>query len=1145
MSRREQLINELEASYGYRPIIPRFTSISELEDLVKFSKKRETQEKPKMSDISIRVEIVDYSLLKKVDISNPKYNTLYNLGNYKTYLGLIYKNGELLDGWESVFSKRGLKYKVPLRDQELPYTENGIYTYTINIYEYNIKLKTVNKETVLNDILKTRELLNESYNSNILLSYDYTVLPSEKTNIKTTSLRGLTQLTKLSLKRNSYDIIEDGKCVYNALINSPALKRLRFSDKKWLSVFDKIEGSYTLTEVINKLFIPYDISVICYDSIGDIIYKNINKKSKQRILVLEISNGHMYEDLPNGLIRTNLLHRAEDPNISPIIMSGDISTQKCDFCDYRSSHTNVSIHKLEKHDKRPIINMNLDETDFNDIITGGYGKSFNLLKKNVIIKGYITYEFLGSIIAAIETKPYVTMRSGNIAIVDFSCVNLTFINDKHDDYLDYIAKSLNIEYNLQSLETILFEHFNKMCPNNKSTLTKQYYDMFDKNLPSAYRCLINGPSYKKNIYCIDVKNAYPSIMCNFNMPVYNKLDKIEQYDNKPLCTGYYYLSKPVNNILNSTGWYPSPLLEGYKEYITHQYLPSSVLDKQDSYNFIKDMSKIINVKEINKIIGKMRLCHYNSIHGKGFTSDPRELRYLFDKKAKDHIELKYTQLDTFSGESSGVYMFKSYEKRSLDYNALPIYCYIIQLCNLYLLDITRQLEEKNIKVLAYYTDAVYYEAKQPAKIISTYKTNIKTDGVYIGSYKPSELSNIPSDIHVYKKHKNAIIYNPEIQNISMETLYTYDENNKLDLNKLLEHLSNHSNLLLSGCAGSGKTYLIKELTKHFDKNSIRYKIISHTNNACSQYDNAKTIHREFGLEIDQITANANLINKINRYEYLIIDEYSMTPSLVYNYLLLLKEHTDTKFIFVGDHEQLASIDDIDCINNDMVKSLYDNVMIRLNYSNRIKNKEFLNYLLNTSTYTKDDLSKYVNVYHKNDISNLKQSTYHLCTTNKRRENIIKAIHGKTLQEKKELQLGDKIMGLSTCNKIITNCHYIVHEIRDDFIVLKYNTEINDRKYKNVSIMRPGYEVDNNIIKISKNDLYSYTYDKETDKKIINGFLFEYSTAFTIWKSQGSTINNKIGVHIDRLKIFDDDTIRRLIYVALSRVSDPSMIDLYL
>jgi hypothetical protein len=360
---------------------------------------------------------------------------------------------------------------------------------------------------------------------------------------------------------------------------------------------------------------------------------------------------------------------------------------------------------------------------------------------------------------------------------------------------------------------------------------------------------------------------------------------------------------------------------------------------------------------------------------------------------------------------------------------------------------------------------------------------------------------------------------------------------------LLKHLENHPNLLLSGVAGSGKTYLIKQLVEHFDKNSIRYKICSFTNNACSQYENAKTFHREFGLEIDKDTAKAGLIKQIAKYEYLIIDEYSMIPDLVYNYLALLKENTNTKFIFVGDHEQLASIDNPEHINNSVVKSLYDNVMIRLNYSNRITNKEFLRYLLTEKNYKADDLANYIN----GDCI----AAYNLCTSNKRKERIIRKIHGSLLQEKKELCIGDKIMALSNNNKIIKNCHYIVHNIYYDTtgvldrVILKYNTEINDRKYKNVAILRPGVDIDTNIITLKKEQLYDYTYDKDTDKKIINGFLFEYSTAFTIWKSQGSTIENNINVYIDRLKIFDNDTMRRLIYVALTRVRSPDMINLYM
>ena len=115
--------------------------------------------------------------------------------------------------------------------------------------------------------------------------------------------------------------------------------------------------------------------------------------------------------------------------------------------------------------------------------------------------------------------------------------------------------------------------------------------------------------------------------------------------------------------------------------------------------------------------------------------------------------------------------------------------------------------------------------------------------------------------------------------------------------------------IISGPAGSGKTTIMKCLTKILAEQQKEFILASPTGRAAKVMENstghpARTIHRVLGWKPEGFTYN--LTCKIPT-DYLILDEVSMIDmELAYN-LLTAVDFKKTKVIFIGDVNQLASV----------------------------------------------------------------------------------------------------------------------------------------------------------------------------------------------------------------------------------------------
>lgn len=178
----------------------------------------------------------------------------------------------------------------------------------------------------------------------------------------------------------------------------------------------------------------------------------------------------------------------------------------------------------------------------------------------------------------------------------------------------------------------------------------------------------------------------------------------------------------------------------------------------------------------------------------------------------------------------------------------------------------------------------------------------------------------------------------------------------------LDMCESGENIFLTGGAGSGKSYVIREFMK--DKDDKQMPILASTG-AAAVLLGGRTFHSFFGLGIleggvhatfKRMQENKNLLKRLKKVEGVVIDEISMIPGDALMLAEAISQHArestlpwgGLRIIAVGDFGQLPPVTkngqkrDWCFLNEVWKKSGFQLCELQLNQ--RIKNNEFLNVL---------------------------------------------------------------------------------------------------------------------------------------------------------------------------------------------------------
>lgn len=360
-------------------------------------------------------------------------------------------------------------------------------------------------------------------------------------------------------------------------------------------------------------------------------------------------------------------------------------------------------------------------------------------------------------------------------------------------------------------------------------------------------------------------------------------------------------------------------------------------------------------------------------------------------------------------------------------------------------------------------------------------------------------------------------------------------------NEALNLVKEGKNIFITGSAGTGKSYLLKYITRYLYSNSKKYAITSTT--GCSAVlINAQTINSYLCLGLN-IETPENIymkykksLNKINYLNTLIIDEISMMNDNLLekiNDLLCLIRKSELPFggiqiILIGDFCQLPPITGNYCFLSNIWYKLNLNVII-LNELMRQKEDEQFQLILeeirkgSCSTDTYNILKNLKNTKFENNIKPTKlypinenvdkinnKEFKKLLIRNNNISNIYNAKSSHTYLDIKsyniELTLNSQIIitrNISIENKLVNGTRGIVIELNDNYVIIKDINNINHiiEYYKDIN---------------------------ENNNTWISFLPIKLAYALSIHKSQGSTID---ALEID---LGSDIFVSGQLYTALSR-----------
>lgn len=130
----------------------------------------------------------------------------------------------------------------------------------------------------------------------------------------------------------------------------------------------------------------------------------------------------------------------------------------------------------------------------------------------------------------------------------------------------------------------------------------------------------------------------------------------------------------------------------------------------------------------------------------------------------------------------------------------------------------------------------------------------------------------------------------------------------------VEGFSNTIYSVISGSAGTGKTYIVKAIREISKANGLRIKLCAPTGKAAVRLSEATdaeatTIHQLLGTNYDPETGGFTFVNNYtNRLDaqVIVVDEASMVDPFLMRSLLSAMED-DCRLVLVGDHNQIPSV----------------------------------------------------------------------------------------------------------------------------------------------------------------------------------------------------------------------------------------------
>ena len=986
--------------------------------------------------------------------------------------------------------------------------------------------------------------------------------------------RGALKLDSCFVEDDSWDL-KKGTCVFDWIFKTYADKKgikklipLNNREKAYQNlndVFKKDKTSHhennnpledgVSIEMIDYFCNEFNIAYYAFDRNYNSISKyspDLNKRLKVPMMIFVISNSHFYP-IEDKKYQQSLVAKSrdnnEENNCRVFWKCDDIMVKKNkeeEAEDARQSLKPIFATNYDRN-RTPIIGNDFLKTIIkdtgiipSDIFTNNSCvKSFMIGDQKYITDNKTELDYKIEEYCDIHSISYVGQSANNLLTSLLNEYDNTkkFMTDLHSNLNPHTYKSLMVD-GLKNRVHLGTTHDLNYLNIEADDITNCYNSCLNEILEDRleYCCdskkVIDIEVEKGNIQAYDITKCYTSCLYEplDEFCIYDVNCNVETYCGNTNKNGLYFLETNDMTILHQSNWYSKRMVQyaydnGIEFNITHQIIASSTLPK----NYFKEFMDLVmekgkGIEKYDKIYKRL----FNYLVGLiGKTQEKKSVceidnnieevwrcflnceapndgvdKYFYNETFKEN---KYSRFgndniicDDIGDDKFPLYLYGYNKKTSLNDIALPIWLQILDWSNIKL----HQLQVKvGGELLFRKTDAV---------LMKGCKIGLQDDswgGFSKDNYKNYNLS--------YMMKTERHINKPTLDDVWIDC---FDYTSSKDAVQIIKYATEKGGLLLKGCPGTGKTFVIKQNNEMTDDNTCKMAFTNKASRNCG----GSTIHKTLRITKDFKIDNKTL-KKFNFFKYVVVDEIGMVNTKLLNKLKIVKKfNPKLVFILCGDGGQLPPIEDngieVDILNHSIVKYLAHHNSIELTERQRY-DLPLWEYL--KEGFTNGNWGELPKVrVSPEDILNNKAICYYnktrksinkYCNDYFRKKNECLFIEDVTEYDKNGLEIvkqsqdtylykGLPIMATKNNSKIdLINS--------DEYIVIDYD----DEKFM-VQLDIVGEE---NIIILPIVDFHN---------------LFVMNYVATTHKSQGATYTNNIYL-FDWCKLIED---RRIIYTAVSR-----------
>jgi hypothetical protein len=723
-------------------------------------------------------------------------------------------------------------------------------------------------------------------------------------------------------------------------------------------------------------------------------------------------------------------------------------------------------------------------------------------------------------------------------------------------HVDHIKPLANLGTNdMDNLQSLCVPCHIEKCKNEHLTCQYILPEVYESTYNSQTFELINGEFFKTYAFIEEIdfssskfmnkhikvdmdKYEKVSIDCNktrknllyyskYDFPKYNTMDDITKFKslrdkNGKYKIGFFYVETSNYFPLRGNGYYCSELViycihENIikEENIKFEWISSKPLDKGYFKKFMDytvqklgDNAKLIN----NSLIGSFNI--------KSFTSS----KSFFVQSLKDVSNMVLNKGYKAFELADNLFRVTNDDKEFINVsNASPIYIQIVQLEAMELHKLKKIIERKEGTPYQLNTDSIgaYVLKSNPIKISKYFWDKEKT----VPKYKFEDVTKTSKDLKMeamkgYKRQENCVVnmLSWNKKNISGKK----DPGYKMLVKKIYE---SQQSACIQGCAGSGKSEVIKSFIELLKTLQLNYYICAPTNKACEKFEDGKTLDKMF----KKLVNSKDLSKSLKSIHYIIVDEISMMHSTFYKVLNnLQKSNKNIKFLLCGDFNQFEPVCDdakYDYPESTCLKELSNCQLYRLTDCMRSDSELFnlCTTLLNTSEIETSTFDNHT-------------TPYNIVFTNKKRIQINAQINEEYGTKFMKQKLGSFVIFECPKNDVEQQRMIITSRrksYRDCYVIGRKNCKkygvINSKMYV--------------VLKVNNKEKSITVVDKCNDKnetvipfsEFQSMFLLGY--AITAHKSQGDTLNHPYSIH----EFNKMDTRGK--YVSLSRATSKKLINI--